>query len=173
MWYINLYKDVLGASFKGNDDNIDISENNPFKLNKVALNTWVGDGMWYKEIFPMKKNCFDTFEIDGENIELVYDVIDFESKEITYDYNGIDFPRKKYILCEEIIHKSEKYKEDSYDDVIFKDEKMLTINFPLKEKYDVVIDRGASAAFEKHLQLSELKTWEDLENYRNGMFLNK
>ena len=50
---------------------------------------------------------------------------------------------------------------------------MLTINYPLKEKYDVVIDRGASAAFERHLQLSELKSWEDLENYRNGMFLNK
>lgn len=164
---------ALGALFKGDDNNINISEKNPFKLNENALKVWDGDGIWYKEIFPMKKNCLDTFEIDGENIELVYDVIDFESKEITYYYNGIDFPRKKYILCEEIIYKSEKYKENSYDDVIFKDEKMLTINYPLKEKYDVVIDRGASAAFERHLQLSELKTWEDLENYRNGMFLNK
>ena len=164
---------VLGGLFKGNDGEIKISEKNPFKLNKETLNVWNGDGIWYKEIFPMKKNCLDTFEIGGESMELMYDVIDFESKEITYDYNGIDFPRKKYILCEEIIYKSEKYKEDSYDDVIFKDEKMLTINYPLKENYDVVIDRGASAAFERHLQLSELKTWEDLENYRNGMFLNK
>ena len=33
------------------------------------------------------------------------------------------------------------------------------------------IERGSSAAFERHLQLTELKTWQDLENYRNGMFL--
>ena len=50
---------------------------------------------------------------------------------------------------------------------------MLGINFPIREKYDVLIDRGSSAAFEKHLQLSEIKTWQDLENYRNGMFFNK
>ena len=54
-----------------------------------------------------------------------------------------------------------------------KDAKMMGLNYPLKEEYDVVIDRGMSAAFEKHLQLSELKTWQDLEDYRNGMFLNK
>lgn len=56
---------------------------------------------------------------------------------------------------------------------IFYDEKMLGLSYPLKEKYDVVIDRGSSVAFEKHLQLSEIKTMQDLENYRNGSLLNK
>ena len=50
---------------------------------------------------------------------------------------------------------------------------MMGLSSPLKEHYDVIIDRGASGAFERHLQLSELKSWSDLENYRNGMFLNK
>jgi hypothetical protein len=50
---------------------------------------------------------------------------------------------------------------------------MLGLNYPLKESYDVVVERSSSAAFEKHLQLSEVKTWQDLENYRNGLFLNK
>ena len=55
---------------------------------------------------------------------------------------------------------------------IFKNEKTCTISYPLKEEYDVVINRGSSAAFEKHLQLTEIKTWQDLENYRNGSLLN-
>ena len=71
------------------------------------------------------------------------------------------------------MYKPETYKNDCTSDPIFKDDKMLNVNFNLNEEYDVLIERGTSAAFEKHLQLSELKTWEDLENYRNGMFLNK
>ena len=49
----------------------------------------------------------------------------------------------------------------------------MGLSIPMNEKYDVIIDRGSSAAFERHLQLTEVKTWQDLENYRNGMFLNK
>ena len=164
---------VLGGRFKRKGDKMVINENNPFKLNENNLNKWDGEGIWYKETYPIKKHCVDDVKIDGEIKTLVYDVIDFESKEITYQYDNIDFPRKKYILCEDIIYKSEVHKENSYSDAIFKDEKMLMINYPLKENYDVVIDRGSSSAFERHLQLSELKTWEDLENYRNGMFLEK
>lgn len=164
---------VLGGRFKRKGDKMTINENNPFKLNENNLNNWDGEGIWYKETYPIKKHCVEEIKIDSEIKTLVYDVIDFESKEITYEYDNIDFPRKKYILCEDIIYKSEGHKENSYNDAIFKDEKMLTINYPLKENYDVVIDRGSNSAFERHLQLSELKTWEDLENYRNGMFLEK
>ena len=39
-----------------------------------------------------------------------------------------------------------------------------------KLQYDVAIDRGAAAAYEKHLVLTEVKTFQDLELLRNNMF---
>lgn len=150
-----------------------LDENNPFNLNSLSLKEWDGNGIWYKEEFPVKKSCVNDFIIDNQIMTLTYDLIDFENKETILNYEGIDFPRNKYILCENIIYKSENYKKYATNDVYFKDEKISSVSFPLNENYNVVIDRGNNAAFEKHLQLSEIKTWEDLENYRNGMFLNK
>jgi hypothetical protein len=103
----------------------------------------------------------------------MYDEIDFSKKEIDYYYNNIDFTRKNYILCNDIRYKSESYLKDCDNDFIFKDEKMVTLNYPLKENFDVTMDRGCASAFEKHLQLTEIKTWKDLESYRNGSLLNK
>lgn len=154
-------------------DNVNLSESNPYELSNNDLNNWEGKGIWYREILPMKKMCEKQFKINGTNKTFSYDEIDFESKQRNYSFEGIDFVRKNYILCNDIIYKSEQYLDDSLDDFVFKDEKMIGLNFPLKEEYDVVIDRGSSAAFERHMQMGEIKTWEDLENYRNGMFLNK
>lgn len=164
---------VLGARFKESGQKLILNETNAFNISEVLFSSWDGDGIWYRETFPMKKHCVDTFIIDDVTKEFTYDIIDFESKATTYKFEGIDFPRKNYILCEEVRYKSDSYYQNSTHDVIFRDEKMLGLNYPLKESYDVSIDRGTSAAFEKHAQLSELKTWQDLENYRNGMFLNK
>lgn len=164
---------VIGGKLKENDGKLQLDEDNPFNLSELEYSDWTGSGIWYKEEFPIRKLCIDEYVINDTKMQFTYDVIDFESKEETYEYEGIDFPRKNYILCENIIYKPETYRNYSTNDPIFKDEKMMGINLPLKEDYNVSIDRGISAAFEKHLQLSELKTWDDLENYRNGMFLNK
>jgi hypothetical protein len=163
---------VLGARFKGNTK-IGLDERNPFFLGESSYKNWDGTGIWYKETYPMKKNCKDTFTLNDEDVVITYDEIDFNSKMKTYTFQGIDFPRKNYILCEEVMYKSDSYYKDANHDIVFKDEKMLGLNYPLKESYDVVIERGTSAAHEKHIQLTEIKTWQDLENYRNGMFLNK
>lgn len=170
---------VLGGRLKKitnintGDSKLVLDENNPFNLNSLSLKEWDGNGIWYKEEFPVKKFCVNDFIIDNKIETLTYDVIDFENKETILNYEGIDFPRNKYILCENIMYKPENYKKYATNDVYFKDEKITSVSFPLNEIYNVVIDRGNNAAFEKHLQLSEIKTWEDLEKYRNGMFLNK
>ena len=163
---------VLGARFKGNKK-IGLDERNPFFLGESSYENWDGTGIWYKETYPMKKNCKDTFKLNEKYEDITYDEIDFNSKMTTHTFQGIDFPRKNYILCEEVMYKSDSYYKDANHDIVFKDEKMLGLNHPLKESYDVVIERGTSAAHEKHIQLTEIKTWQDLENYRNGMFLNK
>ena len=164
---------VLGGRFKENGKKLTLNEISAFDIGELMYSSWDGEGIWYRETFPMKKHCVGTFIIDGVTKTFPYDIIDFASKEITHTFNGIDFPRKNYILCEEVRYKSDSYYQNSTQDIIFRDEKMLGLNYQLKETYDVAIDRGSSAAFEKHMQLSELKTWQDLENYRNGMFLNK
>lgn len=127
---------------------------------------WNGYGVWYCEEF--------NYEIKQTKNDGPYISIKFSEKEMTYDYVGIDFPRKNYILCEEIVYRTETYRDNIEDcDPLYRDEKMMGLSIPMNEKYDVIIDRGSSAAFERHLQLTEVKTWQDLENYRNGMFLNK
>lgn len=150
-----------------------IDEINPFNFDGEDLNNWNGDGIWYRETYPIKKLCAQIYRVNDIDKLFCYDEIDFKSKETNYFFDGIDFSRKNYILCDDVIYKSETYKRDSTNDAVFKDEKMLGINFPLKEDYDVVIDRGISSCFDKHLQLCDVKTWQDMENYRNGMYLNK
>jgi hypothetical protein len=164
---------VLGGRFKHDGKKLILDEISPFSVHEEFYSTWDGEGIWYRESYPIKKNCVDRFLIDNETRQLMYDVIDFDSKKTVHSFHGIDFPRKNYILCEEVMYKSDAYVKDATSDTIFKDEKMLGLNYPLKEKYDVLIERGTSAAHERHIQLTELKTWQDLENYRNGMFLNK
>jgi hypothetical protein len=169
------YTYVLGGKFEKQraTNKLKLVEKNPFSISEVKYHDWDGSGIWYRESFPIKKVCIQKFLIDGEMREFTYDYVDFSANEKTYSFNGIDFPRKNYILCEKIRYKSDAYKSDVVNDPIFRDEKMLGLNYPLKESYDVVVERSSSAAFEKHLQLSEVKTWQDLENYRNGLFLNK
>jgi hypothetical protein len=164
---------VLGASVKVTKNKIQLNEKNIFKLHQASYASWNGTGIWYRETFPMKKVCVDKFLIDNTEMEITYDIIDIDKQQMTYTFAGIDFPREKYILCKEIMYKSDSYKNIATSDVIFRDEKMLGLDFPLQEKYDVTVERGTSGNFEKHLQLTEIKTWQDLENYRNGMFLNK
>lgn len=150
---------------------LDNKEVNPFELKEESLKTWGGFGIWYKEKYPLIVGGSKKFMIDNVEKELTYKEIDFNSKESSSDIDNLDFKRKNYILCDSMIYRSESYKQYATNDVIFKDEKMTNVNFPFKEKYDITIDRGSVAAFEKHIQLTDIKTWEDLENYRNGMFL--
>ena len=169
---------VLGGKLNENCTGINDSEEDDLFTKSGSAYTYnVGDtgltscGIWYQETFPIISGT-TTCNINNSEITINYAAIDFSSKETTINYEGIDFPRKNYILCEKIRYISDSYINDITNHFIFKDEKMLNTSLGLKEDYDIVIDRGMSSAFERHLQLSEVKTWQDLENYRNGSLLN-
>lgn len=164
---------ALGARLRQEDNKLILDETSPFKVSETQLDLWEGEGIWYFETYPLKKLCVENFTINEKESQYTYDMIDFSKEETTYTFEGIDFPRKNYILCNDIRYKSESYHKFSTYNPVFRDEKMMNVSSNIKENYDVVIDRGSAAAFERHLQLGELKTWADLENYRNGMFLNK
>lgn len=46
----------------------------------------------------------------------------------------------------------------------------LASSYPQIVDADIYIDRGISAAYEKHLKLQEIRTMQSLENYQNGWF---
>lgn len=48
----------------------------------------------------------------------------------------------------------------------------LLLNDRTQLENEVIIDRGNTQAFEKHIRLSEIKTLEDMVNFNNGSFFN-
>jgi hypothetical protein len=54
---------------------------------------------------------------------------------------------------------------------VFREEYRFGISSMENVDSDIYIDRGRSAAFERHLKLGEAVTMEALENYGNGWFL--
>lgn len=49
---------------------------------------------------------------------------------------------------------------------------LLSVPYKPTVKTDVHVSRGNAAAWERHMKLGELKTFEDLESYSNGGFFN-
>ena len=85
--------------------------------------------------------------INGSNYEYSYLPAKFEFDTIQ---------NKTYDLNAPIMHK------DYYDSILFN---------PIV-KNNVKFSRGNSAAFEKHIKLGEVKSFDDLLNYGNGSFFN-
>ena len=160
---------VIGGTFHLTPDGMidDFYGENPFTFTATTEDIY---GIWYKETFPLKDYSYNI-KYNNEDLSGSTKIIDFESKEITYSFPGIDYERTHFILCENIKYLSNYFLNYS-GDLLFFDEKMLGLSVPLKEVYNITIDRGATSVYEKHLQLTEIKSWDDLEKYRNGMFLN-
>ena len=53
---------------------------------------------------------------------------------------------------------------------LFREEFLNGITYNPTRDIDVKIERGSTSVFEKNIALSEIKTLEDLENYKNGAF---
>jgi hypothetical protein len=56
---------------------------------------------------------------------------------------------------------------------ITKEEEFLGIVFPQEVQSDVFIERGGEDIFEKHMVLAEIKTVDDISEFRNGYLINK
>lgn len=159
---------VLGGRLYARGNTLDLDETSPYILNEGE--EWDGEGIWYQETYPIYKDLSWECSVDGVDKVLTYDYIDFNEVSTTYSFEGIDFPRENYILCKDIRYQSNSYKEGATALPVFRHDNGLNLYENMKESYDVVIDRGSSAAFERHLVLSEIKTFQDLELLRNNMF---
>ena len=107
---------------------------------------------------PYYFKLYEKMEFDTSNNLYTYDIkIGNRMKEIPYfrtDYEtNVDIRHVD-------VEKTPLIRYDYYNGVSFQ---------PSINK-DVNIERGITQAFEKHIKFSEIKTFEDLENYANGGF---
>ncbi len=54
----------------------------------------------------------------------------------------------------------------------FSEEKYVGISYTPEINADIYINRGNAASWERHMKLSEVKSFDDLENYANGRYFN-
>lgn len=136
------------------------------------------DGTKYEEIYNITIDKYeDGIDIDGKKHHIIYDEVDFESNyNIVYN-EDLDFAPIKTIFStatssvNELFSKN--YINDTYNVInapLYKEEYMLGISTPIKRDINVYIDRGINAAFERHLILSEINTYQDMQNYKNDYF---
>ena len=54
---------------------------------------------------------------------------------------------------------------------LMKQEEYLGVVFPPEIQSDVLIERGVADIFERHAILSEIKTTDDMDNFRGGYLI--
>ena len=133
------------------------------KLNRdgsYTINT--NDGIHYNEAYLYSWQEVRD-EIDGNPVKMKYRLINFS---LNVD-NGSTFP----ILSKVRYKAQDVWNNDAAITVptFRKDYLIGMMEYPT-EDVDVVIDRGLSHAFEKHLMLTETNTFNDLKNYKNNYF---
>lgn len=104
-----------------------------------------------------------TFEFDGsENV-----------KTITVTDNFASASLRTYIECEYFKKSYYSGLDDlDYSYVVHHPYDLRMSSKPIINS-EVIVDRGNTQAFEKHIRLSEVKTLEDMTNFNNGSFFNQ
>lgn len=129
-------------------------------------------GTKYEERYPYTKGAVMVTFMDGfEDVRIVYDCIDMEArKEIVYstDYNLYRKANRARIIGMEV--GTVMNESDMVAAPVFTREATEYLPDETKNTFNVIIDRGNAAAFEKHFKLSECNTFEDLKNYGNNFY---
>ena len=126
----------------------------------------------------------ETYQFKNVSSALTNDTI-YNVPDITYYYMDIKYDESKVTVYNEDFNLYRdtnigNIKEFNVSDVwveenvintpLIKEEYLMSANIDSNIKLNVEIDRGNTAAFEKHLILGECNTFSDLENYKNGLF---
>ena len=154
----------------------------------------VNSGIKYQETYnylidsDLDKLINGDIQIEDENNELTtvtfedyvngdYDIAlgDYKFEFITYN-NMFSFD--KTIAYQEIVLTSiltdldfnRKNYEEFTETELFKEDYLNGVTYSPTKDIEVKIERGSTSVFDKHIALSEIKTLEDLENYKNGSF---
>lgn len=102
-------------------------------------------------------------EVDGQKVKIKYRKINYS---LNVD-NGSVFP-----ILSKITYRSQDIWNNNTAITVptFRKDYMIGMSEYPHEDVNIVIDRGLSHAFEKHLMLTETNTFNDLKNYKNNYF---
>ena len=128
----------------------------------------------YYEKHPFDTKHVDYVALDGvDNVPVWSEYIDFKA-------DMKEFYSPRYNLYRtgntaNIIRMSTGdiwNKDFAYDAYLAKEEYLTNFSQPPKVDVDVTINRGGVSAFERHYNLAECNTMQDLERYGNNVFFN-
>ena len=142
------------------------------KHSEETIWTLVSDGIFSKYVNgEFDKDYAPIGVTEDESYYKLYDKMEFHYEMQTYQFRiGSRIKRVPYIqtafttnvdITHVDVEERPLIRYDYYNGVNFQ---------PSTNIDDVYIERGVTQAFEKHIKLGEIKTFEDFENYANGGF---
>lgn len=151
---------------------------------RYALNAKLNnDNTIKKPIFDSNGNITNGDDLTGMHYEEAY-IFSWQSsleyldeniyrthyRVVNYDLNvdnGSSIP-----ILSRVIYKAQNVwnYEKSITNKLYRKDYLVGLSEYPTEKIDIVMDRGLSHAFERHLMLCETNTFDDLKNYKNNYF---
>lgn len=131
-------------------------------------------GVKYEERFAYKP--YDTMKtfVDGhDGVVVYYEYMDTESsKERIYseEYRLYRMGNRAKILGIEVGTIFTGNSKNAINAMLFTRDGSEYLPDETNNKFEVMIDRGMAAAFERHFKLTECNTFEDLKNYGNNFY---
>lgn len=129
-------------------------------------------GLSYEERYSYNKSKMENVEIDGKGgLTFKYIDIKFNQSEIVMESNkDITFLSDNPLYANVVVDKDMIKSSDTFNYApIYKDESLLGV-LNVNSDINIEMSRGISAAFERHQILGEIKTFQDLQNFRNNYF---
>lgn len=127
------------------------------------------EGKFDREYKPIDMTEEDT---DAPYYYRLYEKMEFYTGDNIYSYNirignrinKVPFLRTNFTTTVDITH------VDIEERPLIRYDYYNGVSFQPSVNEDVYVERGVTQAFEKHIKFSEIKTFDDLENYANGGF---
>ena len=127
------------------------------------------EGKFDREYKPDDMTEEDT---DAPYYYRLYEKMEFYTGDNIYSYNirignrinKVPFLRTNFTTTVDITH------VDIEERPLIRYDYYNGVSFQPSVNEDVYVERGVTQAFEKHIKFSEIKTFDDLENYANGGF---
>lgn len=135
-------------------------------------------GIKYEETYPLEKGKKGVFTIDGVDVELTYDEIVYDAQAEYVYSDDLMLNRSAIIGTITEMPIGDVWRSgitfgisgNTINAPVYKEEYLIGNDFAFNAEISVDIDRGSSAAFEKHFKLSECNSLSDLEDYNNGLY---
>ena len=138
-----------------------------------------GDGgIKYVETYPYEEGKTGVFTIDGREVELTYNEIVYDAQAEYVYSDDLMLSRSAIIGAITEMPIGDVWRSgvtfgvsgNTINAPVYKEEYLIGNDFAFNAEISVDIDRGSSAAFEKHFKLSECNSLSDLEEYNNGLY---